>query len=159
MTIDDAIAELRVQHDALLSDIEAARRRVGVLEQKLVPIEAEMRGLERAREIVGAAATPATAAPPVRHPVQSTVTGYLDNVGAASEAKIIEDTGLPPDSVRQFLGRAVRQGKLRVDENERYSLPTSPEAQEEVVVTAPPVQAYPGIAVYTPEANAPSVHD
>lgn len=126
-TLDDAIADLRAQRDALTQSLEATHRQLSSLEQQLVPIDAELRGLERAKNLLSQAIPPSA---PVRHPVQSTILAYLEHAGAASEAKIVEDTELPQESAHQFLVRAVRSGKLNLS-NERYSLSPSTTARSQ----------------------------
>ncbi len=101
--IDKAIAELKAQLDTLETQAECIAR-------KVVAIEGEIRGLERARDLF---APPEAGAG--RRDVQGPVMEFLGDGGVWKEKDIAKETELPDEAVHKFLVRAVRAGKVVID--------------------------------------------
>lgn len=124
--------------DLLTAETERLRRRAAdiaeliqnlegqIIEQrrKLAEVEGEMRGLERAAELFGQAAP----TPPKRHSVQPVVMAAIKPGESWTFSQLVNviihnGADLPEDSIRDFVGRAVRTGKLTLSEAGYYSLP------------------------------------
>ncbi len=101
--IDKAIAELKAQLDTLETQAECIAR-------KVVATEGEIRGLERARDLW---APPEAGAG--RRDVQGPVMAALADGLTWEEFALAAETDLPVDAVHKFLVRAVRAGKVIID--------------------------------------------
>ena len=118
MTIDEAIIGLQRELACVHADMEKLRHREAA-------IVGEITGLERAREMFGVPEPPAPK--PERHSVQRAVMQHLKDASAV-EGSIVTGTGLPADSVHNFLLRAVRTGKLSEQGGVYRIVPEQPEA-------------------------------
>jgi hypothetical protein len=109
--IDQAIADLRVRRDKRVEQIAGYEAEISDLRTALAAIDGEIRGLERAKELLGAPAT--EAAPRERHAVQRVIMNLFGGaVTHFTEAEIVAATNLPVASAHTFLLRAARSGKL-----------------------------------------------
>ena len=99
--IDKAIERVRARRRELDTQIAGL--------QKIVEgLEGELRGLEYARDLF-----PPEEAEPARHNVQGPVMAlFSPGRGSWNEDGIVGEVDLPRLSVRKFLGRAVRDGRL-----------------------------------------------
>ncbi len=122
--------------DALRDERANRTAEIGLHNAQISLIDAEIRGMERARDLFGppqAVDEPA----PQRHSVQRPVMALFDqgegNLGETfwTEDAIVGKTGLPTEAVHQFLLRATRSGMLRRRTNlvgsiTEYTLPAKP---------------------------------
>ena len=102
--LDKALAALREERADISASIDVMEARIGI-------IDAEIRGMERARELFGPVPV-ATAL--TRRSVQVPVLALFgEGKGTWDEAGIVERTGLPRESIHKFILRAVQKGMLR----------------------------------------------
>lgn len=118
---------LRRRADDIRGQIAALEGQIIEQRRFLAEVGGEMRGLERAAELFGDPASPP--AGPRRHSVQGPVMKLFKPGESWTAEEMIDlvnrmprEAELPAASVRDFLTRAARTGKL-VNEDGRYRLP------------------------------------
>ncbi len=103
------------------------------MEMRIQLLDAEIRGMERARDLLAPVTNEGRARIAVQGPVMALLTDraaspYPDGLSAAS---VISRTRLPAASVTKFLGRALRTGLLRQSPTGKYTLPEPESVKEE----------------------------
>lgn len=133
---DAARAELVRDRDTIALKIDDYEDALTQLRQGLAVADAAILYFDRARELLLAgseAPAPEPQQPPERHSVQRAVMALFEAPNARifepaiAEATIIKRTNLPEASVHAFLLRAVRAGKLLVEDG-WYRLPPASDA-------------------------------
>ncbi len=102
--LDQEIDRLRQERADMVTKLDDLAGRIDI-------IEAEIRGMTRARDLF---VPPTTESAPQRRAAQKPIMDLFESTQVWwDEAKIVEQTGLPLESVHRFLLRAVQSGKLQ----------------------------------------------